>query len=197
MLASEFYTNKLSTWHICTLFLIFPLLCVQISSAPFSIISYRFSIVPHTCLMAFYLCSFEINLYQADLSRPGNNGTVATECSAAGWQAFAKLWAQTLYTHTHRAVTLIRSHGITELQEKKWEKQVYLFSGDPATAKGSLLTSKWNIFSTASVDRWGCVLWILDAVVLFLLDFLVSIIKGTQIYHKDEGREKDWVPDWN
>lgn len=58
-------------------------------------------------------------------------------------------------THTHTVLTVIHSHGITEIWEKKWEKQLYLFSADPATAKGGLLTSQWNIFPTSSVDRWG------------------------------------------
>lgn len=171
MLASEFCTNKLSIWHICTLFLIFPLLCVQTSSAPFSSISYRFSSIPYMCVMAFSHYSFEINLYQTDLSRPGNNGTVATECSAAGWEAFAELWAQTLYTHNTQSGdtdTLTWDHRTTREEMRKTTLFILRWPShsqrQPPHIKMELLSQLTGgaVFS-----------WILDSVVLFLLNLLV------------------------
>lgn len=91
-------------------------------------------------------------------------------CSAAGRQAFAKLWA---HKHTRRVDSDTFTWDHRNIREKKWEKQLYLFSADPATAKGSLLASQWNIFfSTNSVDRWGCLFvtsrWRFFSFVLFI-----------------------------
>lgn len=196
MLALDFISISLQpVWYICTLLSVLPpALCSDLIISFFSV-SYGLSSIPYLSLVAFSHYCLETHLYKIDLSQTESRGTIATQCSAGGRQAFAKLWAHT-HKHTHSVLTLIHSHGITAIRAKKWGKQLYLFSADPATAKGSLLTSQWNIFSTNSVDRWGCLFVISWWSFFFLLFYLfISIITETKTYPEHKAREIDCVVD--
>ena len=127
------------------------LLCAQTSSlvvSCFFMASLQYRICLSWPSLHYY---FETHLSKIDLrqtkssSSSSSRGSAAQCSSAAGRQASARLWARNTQTHTHtrRVLTLIHSHGITEIRETKWEKQLYLFSADPATARGGLLTSQW------------------------------------------------------
>lgn len=61
---------------------------------------------------------------------------------------------RTAHVRAHSALAPTHSHGIAEIQETKMRKQLYLFSADPAAAKGAPLKSDL-------VFRWVN-LWLLD-----------------------------------
>lgn len=65
----------------------------------------------------------------------------AAPCSAAGGHEFAKLWPHSTRPLTQCVSGLTHSHGIAEIRETKMRKQLYLFSADPAAAKGAPLKS--------------------------------------------------------
>lgn len=110
----------------------------------------------------------------------------AAPCSAAGGHEFAKLRGHGTRPRTQCVSALTHSHGIAEIRETKMRKQLYLFSADPAAAKGAPLKS--NL-----VFRWVN-LWLLDVEFCLsdsvLFNLFIFIIKETELY--PERRER-WI----
>lgn len=90
------YINQSAVFYIYMHIILRPSCCFVFRSHHqlFSV-SYGFSSIPYLSLVAFSHRYLETHLYKIDLSQTESNGTIATQCSAGGTQAFAKLWAQT------------------------------------------------------------------------------------------------------